>query len=86
MIQVPEGHAVLRPKTFSDFLTAFGKALSWPWIDIPFCVSRTLESVFVLSYRIASAKKEPVKDPVFIMGLGLWTLLPVRRRGLCQRL
>ena len=76
LIQVPEGHAVLRPKTFSDFLTALGKDLSWPWIDVPFVFPLFWSPFVILSYRIGISKKGNMsRYPFFIMGLGLWTLM-----------
>jgi hypothetical protein len=76
LIQVPEGHAVLRPKTFLDFMTALGKDLSWPWIDVPFVFPILWSPFIILSYRIGIAKTGDMpRYPFFIMGLGLWTLL-----------
>ena len=76
LIQVPEGHAVLRPKTFSDFMTALGKDLSWPWIDVPFVFPVLWSPFIILSYRIGISKKGNMsRYPFFIMGLGLWTLM-----------
>jgi hypothetical protein len=76
LIQVPEGHAVLRPKTFSDFMTALGKDLSWPWIDVPFLFPILWGPFIILSYQIGIGKKGYMsRYPFFIMGLGLWTLM-----------
>lgn len=76
LIQVPEGHAGLRPKTFSDFLTALGKNLSWPWIDVPFLFPILWSPFIILNYRIGISKREKLsRYPFFLMGLGLWTLL-----------
>jgi len=76
LIQVPEGHAGLRPKTFSDFMTALGKNLSWPWIDVPFLFPILWSPFIILNYRIGISKREKLsRYPFFVMGLGLWTLL-----------
>ena len=76
LIHVPEGHAGLRPKTLSDFITALGKNLSWPWIDVPFLFPILWSPFVILSYRICVSGKEILsRYPFFIMGLGLWTLL-----------
>ena len=75
LIQVPEGHAGLRPKTFSDFMTALGKNLSWPWIDVPFLFPILWSPFIILNYRIGISKREKLsRYPFFVMGLGLWTL------------
>lgn len=76
LIHVPEGHAVLRPKTISDFMTALGKNLSWPWIDVPFLFPILWSPFAILNYRICISRKEKLsRYPFFIIGLGLWTLL-----------
>ncbi|MBA4421745.1 MAG: hypothetical protein C0390_01440 [Syntrophus sp. (in: bacteria)] len=76
LIHVPEGHAGLRPNSFSDFMTALGKNLSWPWIDVPLLFLILWCPFVILSYRTGIGKKEKLSGyPLFIMGLGLWTLL-----------
>lgn len=76
LIHMPEGHAELQPKTLSDLMTALGKNLSWPWIDVPFLFPILWCPFVILSYRICISKKEKLsRYPFFIMGLGLWTLL-----------
>lgn len=76
LMHVPEGHIVLRPKTLSDFMTALGKNLSWPWIDVPFLFPILWSPFVVLSYRICIGRKEPLsRYAFFVMGLGLWTLV-----------
>ena len=76
LIQMPEGHAALRPKTLSDFMTALGKNLSWPWIDVPFLFPILWSPFVILCYRICISRKGKLsRYPFFIMGLGLWTLL-----------
>jgi hypothetical protein len=57
-------------------MTALGKALSWPWIDVPFVFPILWSPFIVLSYRIGIAKKGDLsRYPYFIMGLGLWALM-----------
>lgn len=76
LMHVHEGHAVLRPKSFMDFMKALGKNLSWPWIDVPFLFPFLWSPIIILAYRICIHRKEELfKYPFFIVGLGLWTLL-----------
>ena len=74
LIQVPEGHAVLRPKTFSDFMTALGKDLSWPWIDVPFVFPILWSPFIILSYRIGIGKKGNCQGILFL--LWVWVCGP----------
>ncbi len=76
LIHVPEAHAGLRPKSLLDFMTALGKNLSWPWIDVPFLFPILWSPFIGLSYRICISKKEKLsRYPFFVMGMGLWALL-----------
>jgi hypothetical protein len=76
LMNVPEGHTELRPNTLSDFMTALGKDLSWPWIDVPFLFPILWSPFIILSYRTCIRGKEKLsRYPFFVMGLGLWTLL-----------
>lgn len=76
LMHVPEGHAGLRPKTFPAFMTALGRNLSWPWVDVPVLFPLLWSPFVILSYRICIGNRgELPRYPYFVMGLGLWTLL-----------
>ena len=76
LMNVPEDHLALRPKTLAHFLTALGRNLSWPWIDIPWVFPLAWASFAILCYReVFQRKADGSNYAFFLMGLGLWTLL-----------
>jgi hypothetical protein len=76
LMNVPPDHLALRPETLAHFLTALGRDLSWPWIDIPWVFPLVWAPFAILCYREVFQRNAPVSNyAFFLMGLGLWTLL-----------